>query len=156
MADSVSAAHDGGDLARPNLVPLILLILFSCLLSIFFLVDTYGLRKTAPQYLADGRAYILRIAEPSQSSPAIEAQGARLLHVIAQAQEQARTLRAEIAERVAREREFRVAITGLTEQLAQAERLIAELKADVEDLQKSPPGLAEDPSTMDVQRVKTN
>ncbi|RKT46356.1 hypothetical protein [Thiocapsa rosea] len=135
MSETIAGSHPGvSSPPRPSLVPLIVGTAAAVALSSYFLFDTLILRQPVTQTTATGKNYVLRFYEPTQSAPHLKASGARLIASITKAKEDAVALRTEIAERMAREQEFRSELTGLQEQLALAERMLADLKLDIEEL----------------------
>ncbi|SDW69845.1 hypothetical protein [Thiocapsa roseopersicina] len=135
MPDSYAGSHSAvASPPRPSLGTLMAGTTLACLLSAYFLVDTLLLRQPVTQTTASGKDYVLRLYEPTQAAPHLRATGARLIASITKAKEEAVVLRAEIADRRAREQEYRSEVEELQEQLAVAERMLTELKVEIEEL----------------------
>jgi hypothetical protein len=135
MSETIAGSHLAvSSPPRPPLGSLIVGTAAAVALSAYFLFDTMILRQPVTQTTATGKDYVLRLYEPTQAAPHLKAAGGRLIASITKAKEEAVALRAEIAERTAREQEYRSEVTGLQEQLALAERMLGELKLEIEEL----------------------
>jgi chromosome segregation ATPase len=135
MPDSIAGAHSAvAPPERPTLGTLIAGTLLACALSAYFLIDTLVLRQPVTQTTATGKSYVLRLSEPTQVAPQLRATGARLVASLTKAKEEAAVLRTEIADRVEREKEYQSDVEDLQGQLAIAERMLSELKQDIEKL----------------------
>lgn len=137
MSERASAAQAGPELSRPNLVPLLSLMTLACVISAYFLYTTYAVRQPATQYTADGRAYILRLSEPLDMPPEIKADGIRLMNAIAQVQQRADQLKADVTKRSAEERAYEIEVSEFLAQLEEAEQTIADLKQEIGALRQA-------------------
>lgn len=129
------AAHAGREPWRPNLAPLYSLITLTCLLSGYFLIDTYMFREPTPKYADNGTTFILRLRTPLDSSFPIKQGGDRLIQAISAVKQQSEELKAEIATRLSEEKRYQSELAAFIEQLNDAERMIASLKIEVASLQ---------------------
>lgn len=116
---------------RPTLGTLIVGLVLCCLLSTYFFVDAILLREPVTLTNAKGQEYVMRLYDPLQTAPYLVAGGMRIVDAIQRAQEETKALKAEIADRAAREQAFHIEVAGLAEELAAAEQLIAELKIEL-------------------------
>lgn len=116
---------------RPTLGSLIVGLVLCCVLSTYFLVDTLFLREPVTLTNTKGQEYVMRLYDPLQTAPYLVAGGMRIVDAIQRAQQETEALKAEIADRAAREQAYQVEVAGLAEQLTAAEQLIAELKIEV-------------------------
>ncbi|NBC47348.1 MAG: hypothetical protein GVY22_05020 [Gammaproteobacteria bacterium] len=135
MTLNAVATHTGREPWRPNLAPLYSLITLSCLLSGYFLVDTYFFREPTPKYADNGTTFILRLRAPLDSSLPIKHGGDRLIQAISTVKQQSEELKADIAARLSEEERYQSALAAFMEQLDDAERMIAALKVEVASLQ---------------------
>lgn len=135
MPDSIAGAHSAvASPQRPKLGTLIAGTMLACALSAYFLIDTLVLRQPVTQTTATGKSYVLRLSDPRQVAPHLRATGVRLVASLTKAREEAAVLRAEIAGQAEREKEYQSEVEGLQEQLAIAERMLNEIKQDIEEL----------------------
>jgi hypothetical protein len=135
MPDSIAGAHSAvASPQRPTLGTLIAGTMLACALSAYFLIDTLVLRQPVTQTTATGKSYVLRLSDPKQVAPHLRATGVRLVASLTKAKEEAGARRAEIAGRAESENDYQSEVEGLREQLAIAERMLNELKRDVEEL----------------------
>lgn len=132
------ATHPGREPWRPNLTPLYGLIALSCLLSGYFLVDTYFFREPTLKYTDNGTTFLLRLRTPVDSSLPIKHGGDRLIQAISAVKQQSEELKADIAARLSEEKRYQSELAAFMEQLDDAERMIATLKMEVALLQDEP------------------
>ncbi|MBK1717327.1 hypothetical protein [Thiocystis violacea] len=151
MPETAIPSHTGREPWRPNLVPLSTLMVATCALTAYFLVDTYFLREPSAKYTKDGTAFILRLKEPLDTGLAIKAGGARLIQTIAVVKKQSDDLKTEISERLTKDQTYRTDLAAFMTQLEDAERMIAGLKQEIATLQREQAG-ARGAST-EVQRI---
>jgi hypothetical protein len=136
MPDSAVNLYSGREPWRPNLVPLWTLMVATCVLTTYFLVDTYFMRQPTVKYAENGTAFVLRLREPLDTSFQIKAGGARLIQAIAEVKQQSDDLKSEIAERLTKDQAYQVELAAFMNQLEDAEEMIATLKAEVMVLQQ--------------------
>lgn len=136
MPDSAVNLHFGREAWRPNLVPLGTLMVATCVLTTYFLTDTYFMREPTVKYAENGTAFVLRLREPLDTSSRIRAGGARLIQAIAEVKQQSDTLKSEIAERLRKDQAYQVELAAFMSQLEDAEKMIATLKEEVIGLQQ--------------------
>ncbi|WP_296804951.1 hypothetical protein [Thiocapsa sp.] len=136
MPDSAVSLHSGREPWRPNLVPLVTLMVCTCVLTTYFLVDTYLIRQPSVKYAENGTAFVLRLREPLDTSSQIKADGARLIQAIAEVKQQSDDLKSEIAERLTKDQAYQVELAAFMTQLEDAEKVIATLKEEVIGLQQ--------------------
>jgi hypothetical protein len=136
MSDSAVNLHSGREPWRPNLVPLVTLMVCTCVLTTYFLVDTYLIRQPSVKYAENGTAFVLRLREPLDTSFQIKAGGARLIQAIAEVKQQSDDLKSEIAERLTKDQAYQVELAAFMTQLEDAEKMIATLKEEVVGLQQ--------------------
>jgi len=135
MTPDAVATHTGREPWRPNLAPLYSLITLSCMLSGYFLVDTYLFREPTPKYADNGTTFILRLRTPLDTSVAIKHGADRLVESISAVKQHAEDLKADIAERFSDEEGYEPELAAVMENLDDAERMIATLKVEVASLQ---------------------
>lgn len=136
MPDSAVNLYSGREPWRPNLVPLWTLMVLTCVLTTYFLVDTYFMRQPTVKYAENGTAFVLRLREPLDTSFQIKAGGARLIQAIAEVKQQSDDLKSEIAERLTKDQAYQVDLANFMNQLEDAEEMIATLKEEVIVLQQ--------------------
>lgn len=136
MPDTAIATHGGREPWRPNLLPLLTLMLATCALTIYFLVDTYLLRTPSAKYTKDGTAFILRLREPLDTGLEIKAGGARLLQTIAVVKQQSDDLKTEISARLTQDQTYQADLAAFMAQLEDAEQMIDGLKREISALQR--------------------
>ena len=88
------------------------LMVATCVLTAYFLVDTYLLREPTPKYTKDGTAFILRLKEPLDTGLAIKAGGTRLIQTIAVVKQQSDDLKTEITGRLTKDQTYRTDPVG--------------------------------------------
>ncbi len=101
------------------------LMVATCGLTAYFLIDTYLLREPSPKYTKDGTAFILRLKEPLDTGLAIKAGGTRLIQTIAVVKQQSDDLKTEIAGRLTKDQTYRTDLAAFMTQLEDAGRMIA-------------------------------
>lgn len=153
MPETASAAHMGREPWRPNLIPLLTLMVATCSLTAYLLVDTYFMRQPTAKYTKDGAAVVLRVKEPLDQGLAIKASGMRLIQTIGLIKQQSDELKTEIAERQSKDQTYRSDLAAFMTQLEDAERMIAGLKAEIAALQQEQAGASGRGTATEVRRV---
>lgn len=131
MTDLAATAPLDREEWRPNLVPLSGLMLLSCLLTGYFLYDTYLTRTPATQTAENGVRYVLRLRTPVEIQSEIHAGQTLLSQTIMQVKQQAATLQAEIAGRNADHRQYQRDIDDFLRQLHEVEQVVASTKQTI-------------------------
>lgn len=130
--------HSHGD---PSLATLIVGTAMAVLLSVYWLYDTYFLREALPQTLKSGKTYVARFHESRRPLPPLRSGGEELVQTIDRAKALAVALKQNIATATAdlatREEKYQSELAAIKQQSAQAERLLAELMAEIQGLPRS-------------------
>jgi hypothetical protein len=134
MTPDAVATKTGREPWRPNLVPLYSLITFTCLLSAYFLVDTYFFREPTPKYADNGTTFILRLRTPPDASMTTKHGADRLIQAISEVKQQADAFRADLKANPGEEQRYEPELAAVMGQLDDAERMIASLKVQVASL----------------------
>ncbi|MGB0129721.1 MAG: hypothetical protein WBP72_18915 [Rhodocyclaceae bacterium] len=131
---ALAPAYAPASASNPPLGTLITGVSLVSLFSAYLLYDTYLVRKEAIQTTKNGRAYVARLPDSAQSLTPIRPGGTRLALALAQAKEEATSLKAAMVERTAQEQNSRAEFQDVAQQLAQIENIVGELKRDLDGL----------------------
>jgi len=121
---ALAPAYVPASTSNPTLGSLITGVSLVCLLSSYLLYDTYLVRKEATETTQKGKAYVVRVPESMQSRTPVRPGGKRLALALAQAKEEATSLRAALVERSGQETSARAELQAVEQQLAQIEALV--------------------------------
>jgi hypothetical protein len=122
---------------------LLLLILISCGLTTYFIIDTYLFRTPSAKQAADGTTFVLRLRAPPSGSD-IKAGAEQLLAALNQVEQQSVKLRSQFDMGVSNNLAYRAQLRQFSEHLAEAQKIIQALSADVTDIQhRGKPGVGE-------------
>jgi len=124
--------HPHAPISDPPLGTLIAGVLSVCLVSAYFLYDTYSVRQQATQTTKNGRAYVARLLDPPPGMSTIKFD--RLARAVTLTKDEATLLKTAIASRAAQGQLTQTEIREAAEQVVQIERDVADLKQAIEVL----------------------